>query len=132
MAVGLVFVASAAQAQTVVATIDLAGLGFGKINTPRAVDIDGDPLTREWLIHAKVAAPLPAHERVAIRPRNRYRVVAERDGSLCVGAWFFAGPVSTAPDAAVEVQRVGLVDMLVANPADGYAYAIGLDTPACP
>lgn len=128
MAAVLVFVAAGAQAQTVVATLELASLGFGRIDTPRLVDIDANPLTREWLIHAK---PRPAQQHVAIRPANRYRVVAEREGRLCVGAWFFAGPVSTAPDATVEVQRNGLVDMLVANPSDGFVYGISLDMPAC-
>lgn len=109
----LMFAAPVA-AQTVEARLDLDTLGWGRIDTPRAVNTDGSELTVEWLIRSSVT--------------GMYRVVATNGASLCAGEWFSA----TAGVATVSVQHVGNVDKLVVAPVfGGPIMVVGLDTPRC-
>lgn len=73
----LVASASVASAQAIEQVIDLAGLGWGAI-TAQPIDTDANPSTDEWLVQ-------PASD-----PRPlKFRVVAVRNGRLCIGDWFF-------------------------------------------
>ncbi len=101
-------------AQTVETTLELSSLGWGLLDTPHSVETDGDLATREWLIRSLET--------------NRFRVVAERDGRLCVGAWF--APMPTLFGSAA-LQRIGLLHKLVARTFSGTFTVVSLDTPAC-
>lgn len=106
--------AAAAAAQTLVATIDLAALGYSQA-VVRTVEADGNPATLELL---------------AIRNSDGLYSVAR--GS-CAGPWFNprAGlPVSVF--AAVTVNRVGAVDLLMVRDVNGSpAYGVSLNAPNC-
>lgn len=115
--VALVLAASSAIAhgQTVEATLDTQSLGWGAVDTPRAVETDDDLSTREWLIRSA--------------DTGMWRVAAERPDGLCAGAWF---AVTTHPFTTVTVQRVGLNHKLVMQAmGDGRVTVIRLDTPRC-
>jgi hypothetical protein len=115
-----------ATAQTVERTIDLSGLGWGRIDLT-AVDADGDPRTREWLVTTLDDAGDP----------QSYRVVAERSGSYCTGHWFT--PQARRADAWVTVKVIteaGAHKLLVTERWGFFGHGmtvrtIRLDLPSC-
>jgi hypothetical protein len=97
------------HAQGPVIAVDLSGLGMGVLTLPEAIETDGDPRTREWLVH-RVFSPL-------------FRVVAERPGGLCAGPWFDA--------SGWTVQRLGATDWLTRLHGQVFERQ-PLLTPVCP
>jgi hypothetical protein len=120
--VALLALPGSAFAQTVERTIDLSQFGWGKVSaTP--VNADGNPATEEWLIQS----------RDSLNPR--YRVVAVRNGGLCVGEWFNPIPEGQFGTHPV-LGRIGNRDVLVINSAALFAPTsaltiVSLDTPQC-
>ena len=111
-----VLAASPVFAQTIERSIDLLAFGWGPLDTPISVETDGDFSTSEWLVKT-------------VDGTNRYRVVAERNGAICVGAWFTPSP---SPFSAVSLQRVGVTHKLVVRPYGGTTVTLlSLDTPVC-
>lgn len=90
-------------------SVDLSGLGMGVLTMPQAIETDGHPATREWLVR-----PLFS---------SQARVVAERAGGLCAGPWFDI--------SSWTVQRIGLTDWLTR--LNGQLFERQpLLTPSCP
>lgn len=116
-AVVIVVVSSAAHAQTRESVIDLSALGWGTLEIPEPIETDGDLATREWLIRST--------------DTSRFRVVAERAGTLCAGAWFNPQPHTLTH---VSLRRVGVVHKLLVRDTWNGANAVtivSLNTPAC-
>jgi hypothetical protein len=70
--------AVAAQAQQVQRYVDFSGYGWGTVEI-HLIDTDGIISTNEWAV--KSTDPNRS-------TYNQWRVVAERNGRMCVGAWF--------------------------------------------
>jgi hypothetical protein len=110
--------------QTLERTIDLSGLGWGKLSRPLPVDTDGNPHTNEWVVQS---AELPR--------LGQWRVVAERPGGLCIGEWF---DPRESPASAITLVREGGRDKLLVSHGSAFDFGLGqrydlirLDTPAC-
>lgn len=101
-------------AQRIERTIDLNGLGWGRLGQPAPIETDGNLATIEWL--------------VSNLDTGQLRVVTETP--FCAGPWF--DPRQT-PFQSVEIKRVGLVHkvFLVNAFAPGVTTIMSLDTPAC-
>ena len=80
-----------AHAQGPITSVDLSSLGMGVLMLPEAIETDGHPDTREWLVRPLFGS-------------SQARVVAERAGGLCVGPWFSV--------YGWQIQRIGLTDWL--------------------
>jgi len=118
VACAFVLSATVLAAQTIESTLDLSALGWGPIETPIAVETDGDLTSREWLI---------AHTHT-----GQWRIVAERPGRLCVGQWFSPLFGGTPFDTIAQVQRVGMIHKVVIRRiGSDVVTMVRLDTPAC-
>lgn len=100
------------SAQTVESTIDLAALGWGPVEIPAKINTDRDTTTQEWLVRSVTT--------------RMYRVVALRDGGLCVGDWFF-------PTIGWTVETKMTPDPATFETLDlfGVMRTVKIDTPVC-
>lgn len=119
-----ILLAGPVSGQTIDFTIDLSALGWGELDTPEAIETDGDSSTREWLIR-------PLNQ---THPDPQFRVVAIRGAAICASAWFSVTPTpSTNLFLHTAVERVGTVDkLLVRQGASQRVDFINLNTPQCP
>lgn len=100
--IALSFMASSANAQTVLARYDLSALGIGRV-VPHEAEIDGDTSTTELLLEAPT--------------QSKWAVVAfGSDGTICVESWFDPRPQeahSIFPSWRSHVERFGAVSRLI-------------------
>ena len=128
LALLLVLFASSASAQTVERTIDLSSLGWGLV-TPHMVETDGNPATEEWAIQGTFFG-------FSVNQGGNWRVVAVRNGGLCVGEWFNPGAGTVALTRGVDGRSRLLVtetayNWKVNNIPQQTARVVLLDTPNC-
>lgn len=104
------------SAQTIDRVLDLSALGWGRLESPKGIDTDGNPATIEWLIQSL--------------DTFQYRVVAERNGGICAGPWFSAGGNLFQ---VTHLEKVGPVHkLLVSVMGANQITQIALLTPSCP
>ncbi len=117
MAAMVVALGASVAAQTQEASIPASALQLNAGELPQAVETDGDFSTSEWLVR-RLFAP-------------QYRVIAiQRDGRICLGAWF-TPTIDSAP--SITVQRVGIVHkLLIREFTSDQLVVVSLDTPKCP
>jgi hypothetical protein len=114
--------------QTLERTIDLSGLGWGKVQV-LPVEADGLAHTREWLVTRLDAADAP----------EAYRVVVERPGGYCAGGWFLPRTPTPMPlswETAELIQDRGIHKFLVVERWGFFTHGmrvtlITLDLPRC-
>jgi hypothetical protein len=123
----LLALSAPALAQTVERTIDLTQFGWGRVQAI-PVDTDGNPNTEEWAVQGTDFWDTQNAN------TGKWRVVAVRQGGLCVGDWFDPRPV---PQAAASIVRINGRDKLMATDASAFSVGSGrltivsLDTPQC-